>query len=331
MTTEPRFVGVQPWFPGVLGRWKWLTEPVPAERVAALRIVTAVALLLDIGLGYLPHFSVLFSADALGGKDLYPARFRDGHFYWSVLRWLPDSWGPGVLMAVWVGAAVGLLVGWRPLVCGLVAWACAVSFWNINIAVNNGGDRLRNTLLLTLAASCSGAVWGVSSVRRPGDRRPVLVPGWPVKVLFVQLAVLYFFSGWYKVTNPAWRSGFVMYWVSHDLAWSTTPAQAAVMPVWGYQLLAWVTLVWELGFPVLALLPGTRAATLWLGAVFHVLTFFTLEVAHFALYSLACYAAFVPWERYSRGFRAGGAFVYSPGLAPAAAQDPGQAPGYMPP
>ena len=32
--TAPRFVGIQPRFPGVLARWRWLTDPVPAERAA---------------------------------------------------------------------------------------------------------------------------------------------------------------------------------------------------------------------------------------------------------------------------------------------------------
>ena len=44
----------------------------------------------------------------------------------------------------------------------------------------------------------------------------------------------------------------------------------------------------------------TCAVALWLGVAFHVITFFTLEVGHFALYSLAFYAVFVPWERVTR-------------------------------
>lgn len=294
----PRVVGIQPWFPAPFSRWKWFTEPVPAERMAALRIATAAVVLLDILFTYLPCFAVAFSPDALGGKDAAAWRFRDGHFYWSVLRWLPDEWGPAALLGVWFAAAVALLVGWRPLISGLVVWACAVSFWNISPALTNGGDRLRNTLFLMVACGCSGAVWGVSSVRERGDPRPILVPGWPVKVLLVQLAALYFFSGLYKIANPAWRTGYVMYFVSHDLAWSNTPALSSRLPVWVHQMSAWVTLVWELGFPVLVFLKGTRTATLVLGVVFHLATFFTLEVAHFALYAIAYYAAFVPWERY---------------------------------
>jgi hypothetical protein len=290
-------VGVQPWFPWPLSRWRWWTEPVPAERVAALRVATALVLLLDIALTYLPHFHALFSADALGGRDLYAARFRGDHFYWSILRVLPDGWGAQALFAAWIASAVGLLVGWRPLLCGLVAWACAVSVWSIAPGLHNGGDRVRNTLLLMAAASCSGAAWGVSSVRPKGDARPVLVPGWPVKVLFVQLAALYFFSGYYKLLSPIWRSGFATYWSSHDLAWSLAPAQAAWLPVWAHRLSALATLAWELGFPVLAVWRPTRTATLLLGLAFHLGTFVMLEVGCFALYSMACYAAFAPWER----------------------------------
>src|SRR5205823_3952047 len=31
-------VGLKPWFPWPLSRWRWLNEPVRAERLAALRI-----------------------------------------------------------------------------------------------------------------------------------------------------------------------------------------------------------------------------------------------------------------------------------------------------
>ena len=301
--SEPRVVGVQPWFPWPLSRWAWWTEPVPAERVAALRIATALVLLFDLLACYLPHFHTLFSPDALGGRDLYAGLFRADHGYWSVLRVLPDGWGPQAVFAVWVASAVGLLVGWRPLLCGLACWACAVSVWAINPAAHNGGDRLRNTLLLMTAASCSGAVWGVSSVRAKGDAAPLLVPGWPVRVLFVQLAVLYFFNGYHKIASPLWRSGYVMYWVSHDLYWSLYPGAAARLPVWVHQLSAWVTLVWELGFPLLAVMRGTRAVALTLGVIFHLGTLITLEVGAFALYSVACYTAFVPWERLGTRWR----------------------------
>jgi Vitamin K-dependent gamma-carboxylase len=294
--SEPQFVGVQPRFPGFVQRWRWLNEAVPAERVAAVRIAVALSLLLDLFCGILPHFGTLYFPDALGGRDISPWRFRDGHFYWSILRVLPENWGPTALFSVWVLAAFALLVGYRPLITGLACWACAVSFCNIHPATCNGGDRLRNVLLLLVAVSRSGAVWGIQSVRK--DREPVYVPGWPVKVLIVQLACVYFFTGVYKIASPQWRSGFVMYFVNHDLTWSLAPDLTSRLPIALHRLTSWITIAWELAFPLLIALRGTRAAALLLGVVFHLVTFFTLEVGHFGLYSLAFYPVFVPWERW---------------------------------
>jgi hypothetical protein len=252
--------------------------------------------LLDLLVGILPHFGTLFSPDALGGRDVSPWRFRDGHYYWSILRVLPDAWGPTTLFSVWVLAAFALLVGYRPFLSALVCWACGVSFWNIHPALCNGGDQLRNTLLLLVAVSRSGAVWGVQSVRR--DREAVYVPGWPVKLMIVQLACLYFFTGVYKVISPQWRSGFVMYFVNRDLIWSLAPDLTGRLPVAVDRLTSWITIAWELAFPLLIALKGTRAVALWIGVFFHVVTFFTLEVGHFGLYSLAFYPLFVPWEKW---------------------------------
>jgi Vitamin K-dependent gamma-carboxylase len=293
----PLLVGIQPRFPGALDRWGWLTRPVAAERVAALRIALALALLFDLVVSILPHFGTFFSPESLGGRDQYPWRFREGHLYWSILRVLPDAWGPQFVMGVWIAAALALLVGFRPFASGLLAWACAVSFWNINPWIANGGDQLRNSLLFVTALSRSGALWGVQSVRRGGYAGPVLVPGWPVKVLVVQLCCIYFFSGIHKLLYPQWRDGWVMYFVNHDLAWSLVPNLTSLVPVAFHKLSTWITLVWEIGFPFLIAYHRTRTATLLLGVVFHVITLFTLEVGAFATYSLVFYAVFVPWER----------------------------------
>jgi hypothetical protein len=116
-------------------------------------------------------------------------------------------------------------------------------------------------------------------------------------VLIVQLACVYFFSGVYKLLEPAWRSGFVMYFVNNDLVWSLTPSLSSRLPVEVHRLTSWATIAWEIAFPLLIALKGLRAITLWIGVLFHVLSFFTLEVGHFALYALAFYPVFVPWER----------------------------------
>lgn len=292
-------MGVQPRLPGALKRWHWLLRPVPAERMAAMRVAVALAALIDIGLVTLPQFATYYAESGLGGPYAYETRFRSSHGYWSALRVLPATWGPGVLIAVWSAAAFALLIGFRPFISALVCWACAVSFWNINPGLCNGGDQVRNGLFLGVAVARSGAVWGLESVRRT-HAGPVLVPGWPAKVLLVQLACVYVFSGVYKLLSRGWQTGYVMYFVNHDLEWSLTPNLSPYLPVFAHRLSAWVAIGWEILFPLLIAFRWTRAAALWLGVIFHVVTLLTLEVGHFATYSLAFYVIFVPWERWRK-------------------------------
>ena len=291
-----QFVGFQPRFPGILNRWRWLVESVPAERAAALRIAVALALLLDLALGCLPFFSDGFTSHGLAGSEAFPLRFREGHWYWSALRWLPDASGPYILMVIWIVAAMGLLIGYRPLYTGMICWFCAVSFWNINPWICNGGDQVRNMVLLIVAFGRTGEVWSISATRNRNVR--LYVAGWPYKLLILYLICMYFFSGLYKLQSGQWRTGWIMYYVNHNRTWSLAPEMTQAFPIVLHRLSAWVTLAWELTFPIFLFVPRVRAVILWLGVLFHLGSFLTLEIGSFGTYTLASYAAFVTWERF---------------------------------
>ena len=64
--SERTVVGLTPWLPWPLSRWPSWTEPVRAERLAAMRIALAGFLLLDQFLTYLPNLESFFGRDSLG-------------------------------------------------------------------------------------------------------------------------------------------------------------------------------------------------------------------------------------------------------------------------
>jgi hypothetical protein len=65
------------------------------------------------------------------------------------------------------------------------------------------------------------------------------------------------------------------------------------------RLLTWLVLAWELGFPLLVLMPRTRTAALLLGVAFHVGTGLALQLGPFPLYMLCLYLPLAPWERWA--------------------------------
>src|SRR5260370_18779267 len=110
---NPHLAGVDPWLPWPLSRWSWWTEPVRAERLAALRIGFAIVLLVDVLVQYLPHYADFFGAGSLGSPEVFAGRVH-GHWHWSVLRGIEDGRFFLPVMLVWVGAAVLLPFCWRP-------------------------------------------------------------------------------------------------------------------------------------------------------------------------------------------------------------------------
>jgi hypothetical protein len=299
-------VGVRPWLPGSLGKWAWFNDPVPAERLAALRIGVALCLLLDILGTYIPHLSDYYGQGSLASPDVFADRFQSPHWHWSILRWLPETWGPPVLVWIWVGAGVALLIGWRPQLAAAIAWALSLSFYNTNYYLHNSGDRLRHTLLFFLMISPCGAAWRLrfvsprfesarNALLEDSKRGETFIYPWVLRLLFIQMTLIYFFNGVYKLIGAEWRDGTVMHYVLHDVGWSRI---SLPLPLWLERGSAWIVMGWELGFPLLVLIPKLRVPTLVLGVLFHIVSGIQLELGMFPLYALCFYLPLVPWERW---------------------------------
>ena len=299
-------------------------------------------LLLDILGTYIPHLSDYYGPGSLASPDVFADRFQSPHWHWSILRWLPETWGPPVLAWIWVGAGVALLVGWRPQLAAAIAWALSLSFYNTNYYLHNSGDRLRHTLLFFLMIAPCGAVWAVSRIRkapsppsplpqsRPsppsplpqsrergeaaflpspgfagegmGVREEVFIYPWMLRLLFIQMTLIYFFNGVYKLMGAEWRDGTVMHYVLHDVGWSRI---SLPLPLWLERGSAWLVMGWELGFPLLVLIPRLRVADAFTRCAFsHCQRACSSELGMFPLYALCFYLPLVPWERCGSHHRA---------------------------
>jgi hypothetical protein len=111
---------------------------------------------------------------------------------------------------------------------------------------------------------------------------------------------IYFVNGIYKLQGGDWRSGEVMHYVLANVAWTRFAYADLPLPPGTALAMTWTTLVWELGFPLLILVPKLRAPTLWLGVLFHLGTATLLPLGLFPAYMLCLYLPLVPWEKVGR-------------------------------
>jgi hypothetical protein len=339
-------VGLQPWQPWPLSRWRWWTEPVRAERLAVLRIGLAAILLLDVLLTYLPHATDFFGSDSLGAPKLTAYLFKPGKDgawkgNWSLLRGVEDHAVLRACLWLWAAATLALLVGAATRLSAIATWVLSISFANLNPSIDNAGDTVRGILLFYLMLCPCGAVWSVDAWLGPrvgrwlgrwGSRRPrrlrgpVLVHPWPLRLLFVQMALIYCASGIHKVVGSDWPLGRSLYYVMAD--WTLTRWSYAQVPV-PYiltRLLTWTILAWEVLFPLLMIWRPLRIAALFFGASMHLGIFVNMELGGFGPYMLCLYLPLLPWERWANRLASRG--LTPPEVAPPALRSPGtNAPG----
>ncbi len=300
-------VGTKPRLFGSLARSPWWSKPIRAERTAAFRIGIGLALLVDIFWFYLPSMHDFFGANSLGSPEIFAGRLAD-LWRWSLLGGVADLALLRAALFVWAAAALLLTLGVYPRVCAAIAWMLAVSVQNVNFYLHNSGDNVRNIALFYLMFAPCGAAWSLDCVwrrMRSGETRPAFIYPWPVRLLTVQLATIYFVNGAYKFAGGDWRNGQVMHDVLGNIAWTRFPTDGLPIPEFAVVAMTWTTLFWELGFPLLMLVPRLRPPTLLIGVGFHLGTMVLFQIAMFPIYMLCLYLPLVPWEAFD--CRVGGA------------------------
>jgi hypothetical protein len=231
--------------------------------------------------------------------------FKPTKGYWSLLKDVQDPAVIRLAMWAWTGAVVGLLLGAATRLSAVATWVLSTSFANINPSIDNAGDTVRGIALFYLMLCPCGAAWSVDSWVL-GRRRGVLVHPWPLRLLFVQMALIYFANGVHKVVGSDWPRGNSLYFVLADTTLTRFSYAQVTLPYTLTRLMTWLVLSWEVSFPLLMIWRPVRIVALCFGALFHAGIFLSMELGGFGPYMLCLYLPLLPWERWADRQRASG-------------------------
>lgn len=226
----------------------------------------------------------------------------------SARAWSPDWLARAALVpalsgavatyALWSAyglALLALLLGWRTRAAALLAWLLTCWFQLRNPSILNAGDAVLRLGSFYLAAAFLFVRSGDRALsldrRRAGAAGQPRVPAWTLRLLQIQVALIYFVSGFWKLADPAWRGGRALWIALANPIFSRfgPPARAP------HALFAAATLsvaAWEFLFPALVSARRTRRWTLAFGAAIHLFILIFLNTGIFPLAMLALYPAF---------------------------------------
>jgi len=293
-------------------------QPVRAERLALMRILLALSLLTDQLFQYLPNLEEFFGPAGIAPQGLHDW-FQLKNWRWPILLFNSDSpWVVYPLFTIWVAVTALWLVGWHTRLMNAAVWLLTLAFITRNPNILNGGDdTLQVGLFLLLLSPCGRALsldaW--LRHRRKGTTGPEYTVAWPVRVIQIQLCVIYLTTGLAKLVltgwgehgwrpDGTWWDGTSVHYVLNYVTMSRWSFTQMPLPLWITAILTYTSVWWEVFFSVLVLFRRTRGFALLFGLLFHLGIYFTIEVGWFSFYTLSFYGVWVPcwfWERWFPG------------------------------
>ena|ERR671914_752681 len=269
-------------------------KPVDTSTLALFRIAVGV-LVLSWTLALAPSLYAFYSREGiLPGYPDY-----QGSYAWSLLEWFPSDAAVTLFYFALLLASICLLVGFATRVAALIVFICMASFVHRNPWVLNSGDLLVQILAFYLLLAPAGIALSVDRwlKRRSFWEFPARAI-WPLRLVQVQVTIIYIAAVWDKVRGTTWNDGTAV-------SYSLRIGDLERLPVPGFvtdslilaNIMTFGTLAIELGIAFLVWNRVLRPWVLLLGVTLHLGIDYGVRVGFFSWAMLVAYVAFIPPER----------------------------------
>jgi hypothetical protein len=197
-------------------------------------------------------------------------------------------------IVVLVLAAFALLVGWHSRLAAILVFILIVSFERRIPLAFNSGDALVRIEALLIAISPCGAALSLDQRRTTGSFWSAQTrPNWPIRLLQVQLSIIYIAAAQVKLSGEPWLHGTAVSYVLR-----LEDMQRVIAPEWfatnalAMNMLTWGTIAVELAVGILVWFPRFRPWVLAAGVLMHLLIDAYVQVG---IFSYAMFVMYFAW------------------------------------
>ncbi len=221
---------------------------------------------------------------------------------WGLLDLFDGQLAVTALLVVLTLASLCLIVGQDTRVAAVVVFIGVLSLERRNPFVFNSGDSLIRVIAFCLMFAPAGESLSLDRWRRAREtfwKFPPRAP-WALRLIQVQLSILYLASVWAKLSGETWNNGTAVSYALRleDLQRFEPPTAFAASELVS-NLLTYGTIAVEASLGVLVWNRTLRPYVLALGVGMHLGIELTLRVGFFGMALFVLYLAFLPPERVS--------------------------------
>ncbi len=282
---------------------------VDARPVAAFRVVFALLLLKD-ALYHIPLAHIFYSDAGIMPRSIVTTGFGRG-WRFSLMDNIGDGGTAALFFGLWALVALLLLLGWHARLMSILNFIIILSVHERNALVLNGGDQAMRVLSFWAIFLPLSAYYSLDAIRnrrnaynhagrwsalRADDGQMAFA--FPLRMIQLQVAVVYLFTFWLKLYSALWLNGETIY---HALQ-----LQSFASPIGDwlfslqaqgvYQLATMGALVAE-GFFIIGVFapifqPRLKILALVMGALLHIGIGVAMAIPNFSLVMLISYVLF---------------------------------------
>ena len=279
-------------------------EPQPTSTLALVRIAFGLVMV-----GWCVSLApVLFSVFGREGVLTAQPRTREaGRATWGLLGLFPSNAAVVALFAITLAASVCLVLGYRTRLAAVLVFLGVLSFERRNPWVFDSGDGLLRIIAFYLALAPAGASLSLDRLRRAREwfwESPLRAP-WALRLMQVQLSIVYLATVWAKTRGTAWNDGTAVSFALRikDLERLPVPHELTTS-VLASNVMTYGTLAIELAIAILVWNRRARPWVLGAGVALHIGIAYSIKVGFFSLAMFVLYLAFLPPDTASRLIRA---------------------------
>ncbi len=290
-TAMRRFFRLQPAYD--LFSWDYWFGQVDSRPLALFRIVFSLLLLKD-AVYHIFLAGVFYSDLGVVPRSTMLELVRQTRF--SFMDAIGQDWLAGLFFVVWCIVLLGMLVGYRTRLMVILNFLIILSVHERNLWVLNGADTVMRVLSFWILFLPLGRYYSIDAIRLPDRSRTAFA--FPLRMIQLQIALIYFFTFIMKFHGEMWRNGEAVYYSLQlqGFTHATGDWLVANVPYEFFQVNTYLTLFTEATFLFLVFMPilqpYLRILGLLLGTGLHFGIAIFMSVPNFSMVLIGSYLLF---------------------------------------
>ncbi len=267
---------------------KFFFEERPTEGIALFRIIWTGLLfsyfLLDFG-----NVNDFYGPQAIVSLATAESDFPFPHL--SIFKLFHPSYevAYGILIVYGISlflSMIGLFTRWSLI----VAFICMTSIHQRNIWLLSSSEMLMRTITLFLICSPCGHSVSIDSLLGrtiASFRQKKTWPVWALRLIQIQVSVVYLWTFWHKLKGETWLDGTAVYYATRLEGLTNFSIPFLMNSIPFLKLMTWATLAIEFSLGALIWIKPLRKPIILLGIVFHLGIEYVMSIPFFELSMIA--------------------------------------------